>query len=256
MKNQSLTKEYILECLQKHTYLSNWNSENCCVEDVIRPLRESGCFGEDSWSWDSGVSKLVLIFKGLDFVVKIPFTGSTYYDEHYDEDTEEWVSNEEPTEEYFNLENAPDCVLDRFSKDCWDYCDIECDRFHLASDVGLSDCFAKTEFLGWVNHIPVYIQQRAIMFQDDEARNSRDSSGIEYDSEENVSKVDTLREKTDLWVDRDWTLDFIHYYGETVFEKFAEFCKKWDIEDLHNGNIGYVGGRPCLVDYSSWYSEC
>ena len=49
-----------------------------------------------------------------------------------------------------------------------------------------------------------------------------------------------------------WMLDFFIYFGEEMMEKFAQFCFDWNIHDLHDGNIGYHGGVPCLVDYSSY----
>ena len=70
---------------------------------------------------------------------------------------------------------------------------------------------------------------------------------------EDYEKVNTLRKKYDFHsINDDWMLDFLIYYGEEMFKKLADFIFDENIYDLHNGNIGYLNGRPCLVDYSSY----
>lgn len=40
-------------------------------------------------------------------------------------------------------------------------------------------------------------------------------------------------------------------YGIEEFEKFSEFCNKYDINDLHIGNVGMVDGRFVIIDWAS-----
>ena len=52
----------------------------------------------------------------------------------------------------------------------------------------------------------------------------------------------------------EWLSDAFHFYGEKIFHKLLEFIRTVGINDLHDGNIGYIGNRPVLVDYSSFDS--
>ena len=254
MEKVKITKEYILNCLDKYCHFSKELCDNSSFADIVEPLQTANCFEAGSWTWDSGVSKLVLIFSGLNFVVKIPFVGEEEWEEYYDEETDEYIEEKSKYCFYpFHLDCAPDRVIDRYGSDNWDYCDIEADRYNLASDRGLKECFAKTEFLGWAQHYPIYIQERAVMFDSDEEKTKRTSNKEFYELDSNKSKVDSLREKSKLYINSVWTLDFFFYYGEDMFEALGKFCAEVDIDDLHCGNLGYINGRPCLVDYSSYY---
>ena len=241
---EKLTKEYILNCLDKYCHFSNELCDGTVVADIIEPLQNAECFPKGEWVWDAGVSKVVLIFSNLPFVIKIPFIGEEIEVDTWDEENE-CYTDEYSYEFYpFTLEQAPDRVCDRYAYDHWDYCDIEVDRYFLASDNNLKECFAKTELLGFAQNHPIYIQERAIMFnQSEESKHS----------DEEYTKASNLRQEHGFYINIHWVMDFIFYYGEKMFKALADFCEKYDIEDLHDGNIGYIGGRPCLVDYSSYY---
>jgi hypothetical protein len=66
-----LTKEYILECLDKYCTFEGLTEDNF-VNLVVAPLQDAHCFND--WTWDNGVTKGVIIFKDFDFVVKIPMS--------------------------------------------------------------------------------------------------------------------------------------------------------------------------------------
>ena len=50
-----------------------------------------------------------------------------------------------------------------------------------------------------------------------------------------------------------WLSDFLDYFGEDIFQKFMKFIDKQNIGDLHSDNIGYIGNRPVLIDYSGYW---
>ena len=48
-------------------------------------------------------------------------------------------------------------------------------------------------------------------------------------------------------------MNFLVSYGIDVFEKLTDFCLNFNINDLHNGNVGYIGNRIVIVDFGSYH---
>ena len=52
----------------------------------------------------------------------------------------------------------------------------------------------------------------------------------------------------------EWMARAIQYYGYKFMRKVAEWTYLNDINDLHSGNVGYIGNyRPIILDYSGYY---
>ena len=253
-----MTKEYILDCLNKYCTFSEL-SEDSFYENIVRPLKEAKCFSD--WVDACGVTKGVLIFKGLDFVVKIPFEGQHFtQEEHWEEEEngrwhyyysrvehhsatpKNWIFYEE--DNYFEaFGGAPE-------EDGWNYCLGEALVCEKASEKGLRSCFAETSYLGHAGDHPIYIQERCTIFCDEEssrAETYKNRSKADYDS------LKEVRDRVDFYdCDDNWLLDFLIYWGEEMLHDLANFLYDSDINDLHNGNIGYRNGVPVLVDYSGY----
>ena len=249
-----LTKEYILECLDKHCTFEGLTEDNF-ADLVVAPLQDAHCF--NNWTWDNGVTKGVLIFSELDFVVKIPFEGRSYWtDSHYVDENGSWVNSWqsnwrsdmeriESEEEFqeFDGSSAQDSN--------WDYCAAEAEIAESARNEGLIRCLAATDYLGKANGHPIYIQEKCFMFCD--ARTSTNQEKYKNRTKADYDSLKEVRERADFWgIDNDWVLDFLIYWGEEMLKRLGQFLFDHNVEDLHNGNIGYRNGVPCLVDYSSY----
>ena len=255
-----ITKEYILECLHKCCSFGEL-TDNTFFCDVVEPLQKEGCFGTD-WTWDNGASKGVLIFKGLDFVVKIPFCGEAeYIDEHWEDEFGDWHTNISRNDfsktpknwRFFNDEERCNtfCGASEDENHEWDYCYAETSISEAAIEEGIGKCFAQTELLGLVGDYPIYIQERCTIF--DTESSSRRKELYRHRKPSDYQSLRTIRERIDFWCgDDDWTLDFLHYWGEEVLRILGDFIFDKDINDLHCGNVGYRKGVPVLVDYSGY----
>lgn len=170
-----------------------------------------------------GVSKLCLIPKGSDYVIKIPFNT-----EWYDWDRE-YV--------YFFNANHDDNRK-------WDYCMSELLIYNLAKKEKIEKIFCKTRFLGCVNNYPIYIQERAnpIYLMD----------GIRY-SDHRTDRISEYCHQRNFQIFHSvWMADALEYYGQKIFNNAMSFIKYNHINDLHNENIGYIGNRPVLIDFSGY----
>lgn len=243
-----LNKDYILEKIKEYCILDENLTEQTFFEMVVEPLQNANCFS--SWTWDSGVTKGVLIFDELDYVIKIPL-----YCEYvepcygYDEENDESYVIEEggPSGWCFGGVQVEGYIHDNN----WDYCETESYRYLEAEKNAVSEYFAKTWFIGSVHSWPVYAQTRANMYCSSDSRTARSKKTY---SQKEKDTVKHIKKSTGFYVADEWMIDFINYWGEESLANLIKFCDAQYIGDLHYGNIGYICGAPCLVDYSSF--EC
>ena len=237
----------IINSLQKHQkILPTLYEDN--YSKIISLLKEDCSSFE--WTYDAGISKFVILIRGEPFVIKVPF--HLLFDKDvYESDLEYWERGEEedfpkPIEEDYihSFENAmnyhlEDALGTEFKGD--DYCEIECSVYQAAENEGLAQYFAPTEWQDQAGETSIYIQLRVTPFE------------AVYESalsdKETTTKCDSLGVRcfNSLWIK-----DFFDFYGEDEFIKLDAFLKKYQIYDLHSGNLGYLDGAPILLDYSDF----
>ena len=183
-----------------------------------------------SFEYFYGASKVVIIPKGADYVIKIPF------DEYYDEEFEE--ANP--------LEYANDSKLH-----CWDYCYNELYRYHIAKKNGFGHLFAKVKLLGKINYRPIYIQEKVRTIQ-------KTNKNYTKANENNRKKVITSLHSRNLAIgniDLDWLCSVEKEYGTEFMVNFVKFLSEneWD-DDLHFNNVGYTRSDylPIIFDYAGF----
>lgn len=250
-----LSKEYILDCISKYCSL-NGLTEYSFEHQVVIPLQANKCF--ENWTHAAGVTKGVLIFNDLDYVIKIPFYGSDeYVESHYEDTYGNWAYPTDPDDEKYRYVESVEDICPFTGADCedgWNYCEVETFISERAAEEGMQEHFAVTEFFGLVNNYPIYKQKRCCMF--DEMRTSTKMAEYDKRTPSDYETVKKAKSKLDFYdiSNDDWVLDFLIYWGEEKLKQLGEFLFKYDIGDLHSGNIGYLNGAPCIVDYSSYHS--
>lgn len=188
-------------------------SDNSFFRQIVSPFKDKY---KKPFAYDYGATKGVLIFKELGFVIKIPFVCNDDWDF-----------------------SGAECA------NGWDYCEVEALKYQDASINGLAECFAETMCIGDVDGHPIYIQELATMYEKGETTTKR--------SDEDIEKVKSLCSSQNYdCFNSNWLSDVLNFFGERMFYKLLNFISDADISDLHNGNIGYIGMRPVLVDYSSF----
>lgn len=203
-------------------------SEYTYQDNVLDIFREKY---KKPWYYETGASKLVIIPENEDFVIKIPFEGM-YPEAEWDDENEEYYESEF---EHF-------CGADTNNE--WDYCEVEAERYELSKTYGVEQCFAKCEKIAEIDGYPIYIQQKAKMY------NCLEKSNHTEEDIKSVSKIcsDNYYE----CFNKEWLGDVFNYFGEKIFNIFMQFLSDFNVNDLHSGNLGYINGKPVLVDYSSW----
>jgi hypothetical protein len=221
--------EEIVNVLQLHCNLSKdcYFGEKDVDEKVLYRIKD-----KLNYEFFSGATKMVLLFKELDRVIKIPFNGDWY---------SEWDDDKDEEEDQF-------CFYECASEECsWDYCNLEVNIWEAANKIGLGECFAKTERIGFINGYPVYAQEKCMTW-------SYHKTSRQYSKEKIQEVKDYFKSDSHYYCFNEyWLSDFLDYYGQEMFDKFCEFIDDRGINDLHNGNIGYAGDRPVLIDFSGFF---
>lgn len=242
-----LNKDFILEKLNEHCEFNRYLCEETFFDMVVSPLEVASCFQKNTWTWDTGVTKGVLIFDELDYVIKIPFGCEYLEEEAYYDDNDNWVVEVEggPNDYMFSGVQVEGFIHNNE----WDYCETEFLRYQVAQKNAIEDCFAQIWFLGVVQAWPIYAQIKACMFRSESSRSARSQKNYS-NAERETAK--TIQNTAKFYVEEEWLIDFLNYWGQEKLLDFIKFCQDWEIDDLHPGNLGYVCGVPCVVDYSSF----
>lgn len=116
----------------------------------------------------------------------------------------------------------------------WTACDREVEYYDVAVQEGLENFFAecwKDSFELDGEEIPFYIMQRAVV-DEEEVYSLSDSD--DYAGEDAVWEA------------------FSNVYGDEIMRKLYTFCEDYDINDLHEGNVGFIWGSLVCIDYSGY----
>ena len=54
----------------------------------------------------------------------------------------------------------------------------------------------------------------------------------------------------------EWHEGILTHFGFDFYTRFAAFCDDNNVRDLHNGNVGFLDGIPCIVDWLSDTQTC
>lgn len=244
-----LSKEYILECLEKYCDLGEHLSEYSFYNDIVAPLLQAGCF--PGMDYANGVTKGVLIFPNCNFVIKIPFYGNEECEEYTD-----GLTYEEAMEKYGEdwSDRPKEYYLDPFygaqgRHNSWDYCAVEAELYAEAVTEGLEFLFAETQCIGTANGWPIYAQTRVEIF----AFADPEDENRDFPSEQELEQADNLRgQKDSLYCSKVWIAELIRAYDLDTYHCLSAFCERFNIGDFHDENIGYLNSLPVLVDYSSY----
>ena len=187
------------------------------------------CINAPIYDYFTGASKLVLLpEEESDFVVKIPFTGTFDFGEY-----EDFYGAEEP--------------------DGWNYCRAEQEIHEAAKKHHFEELFLPLEKVNEIEDYPVYIQPRAIPY-------SQEKNSSEYCSKESYNKIKIERGKNQEigkcnvnCFPINWIASVMDFFEGSI-ERLNEFFKFLDAwcDDLHDSNIGYYKGKPCLIDYGGF----
>lgn len=141
-----------------------------------------------------------------------------------------------------------------------DFCKLEYKNYLRAKAAGVEKILLPTTFF-YKNNFGITFYKQPIFYkcQDDLTRYERKilshkSKYTQKVTQKRESKFyDLLDDFFDTTIDDSWMVRAIQYYGYDFMRKVAKWTCENSINDLHEGNIGYIGNfRPVIFDYSGF----
>ena len=140
-------------------------------------------------------------------------------------------------------------VLKRDESDYGDgFCDREAFLYQKAKEYHVDKVFLPIEYFGRGWYIQPYV-------------NLGCWPALRHDgiSSKHKNKFNSFADRMqDVDMNRVWLLLLYEYYGWNFFKSFFHFCKRYKVNDLHNGNVGFINKKPIVFDYSGvpWKGRC
>lgn len=188
-----------------------------------------------------GCTKLVIIPKYSNCVIKIPFNGSLSWNWNGDDYI---FSPFHYANEDLQLEDAED----------WDYCENEVAKYENAVKAGFGDFFLDTRLYCYKSgsmRYPIYTQKKAT------AAGAFSHTG-RYSDDTLAYVKDSCKQDKFRWLGEytDWICAAIERYGIQKVSSFVEYLHKNELDtDLHAANIGWDNDKPVIIDWAGFRDD-
>lgn len=134
----------------------------------------------------------------------------------------------------------------------FDYCEREYINYKAAKEEKLEKYFPWTDYLCNINGYKLFIQEKVYSGEDAEDETYRTLSNyvdrsFDWDEEDDeYSREDAIRDVVCDLSDKDRV--------KIIFndEELSYFLRDYVINDIHEGNIGYRGNDPVILDFSGY----
>ena len=127
-----------------------------------------------------------------------------------------------------------------------DHAKREYECYCLAKEAGLEYYFPTTIYLGEFGGVPFYLQEVAECSEDAVSSEWYEHLRDRYEEDGRMYDVD------ELWS----VLDDMDDYEKAMLtfgdKKLADFLYEHEINDLHEGNFGYIGDHMVIIDFSGF----
>ena len=139
------------------------------------------------------------------------------------------------------------------------YCHLEAENYSKAVDMGIEKILLPTTTFCTANDGTIFYKQP--IYKGDAQFDKEEVNTRAQYVEETKKREYRINKLVNLFCDsytigrnQEWIARAIQYYGYKFMRKVAEWTFLNDINDLHPGNVGYVGNyRPIILDYSGYY---
>lgn len=121
------------------------------------------------------------------------------------------------------------------------YCKLEADNYADAVAVGLARYFAETRFVCEIDGVTFIVQEKCICDED-----------AVYDSLGRYVRINCGCEEQDVWDEVECICEEGRAYEMFENAALAHFICSHYINDLHQGNFGFIGDRLVMTDFSGF----
>ena len=147
----------------------------------------------------------------------------------------------------FNLEDGDSVRID----DC---VGRELEIYNKAKEKGLEKILVPTYPFYTNKYGITFIKQQKISCSIDSQSGKKRKENV--DKSRNVSNKTVYKVRCGFYKktcsDSQWLARAIQVYGKNFMKDFEQFTHEYKINDLHRGNIGYIGKLPVILDFSGY----
>lgn len=135
----------------------------------------------------------------------------------------------------------------------------EVEVYQKAAEQRLDKFFPKTAFLVRINEVDFVVQEKiSFSVREVDHRTHRNFERISHTATDRiVEKIEKEFRKVEggyhRSLDHTWAKMAIVLYGKNACKSLCKFVIENKINDLHNSNVGYLNGRPIILDFSGYY---
>lgn len=234
-KNEIL--EFVMGVLGENAdgiYIDNEEVQNGCDDENSLYTAKDGSsailsFGDDYREFH-GLTRVVISPDNKDYIIKMPITG------------------------VYEFSKGEFKIVAKFTEDCENPSDYERTYYEELSKEE-KQIFLPLIYVADYNGIPVYIQKKIdVSLSDRECEEEALYGYVKELTKENYQEIkEVLKSSVGFsYVDfpERFAYDVIQFYGKRKAETF--FRKLFEIDDLHEGNVGYINRRPVVFDYGGY----
>lgn len=151
---------------------------------------------------------------------------------------------------------------DRYPNEDSSYCKTEAENYNSAVSAGIEKILLPTtKFCTCADGIVFYKQPiyKSNSVLDADGERTVDDKIQPFRSctkrERKVARIINLfYSHSSLYNSEKWMARAIQYYGTDFMKEVANWTMENDVNDLHGGNLGYIGNyRPIILDYSGYW---
>lgn len=192
-------------------------TEECMTDDEELEKVIVNYFGNTHYDLDEGASKKVIVFNDLGFVLKWDNLGDSLREANlYEEAVYEGLENFFPFTSHICEHLDCDWVVQEIAKPYYSY--------------------RKQDLLKKSLEMKTTVKEEGIQI----------IANIFSD----IPNCSRLGYPNTTWISMS-----VRFFGLTLTGKLARFVQRNRINDLHNGNIGFIGNRPVLIDFCGYHWE-
>lgn len=139
------------------------------------------------------------------------------------------------------------------STDC-DYCEIELNNYNLAKEFRVERVLLPVTYVGEttcglaVYRQPMYTKSQGEMRYEEVCNLERKMGQLTHSP-----IVRKVREGMYSSTERVWTARAIQIYGKAFMKSFEKWSRRCQVNDLHSGNVGWLGKMPIIIDYAGYH---
>lgn len=176
-----------------------------------------------------GMTKLVINLHNFNFVIKVPYSGTYYYDVEEDKNKL--------------------CSLMKVN-----VCDMENELYEKFSDSEVGNILLPSEYVGTYNNIPIYAQKK-IDITGEEAENLEAINPKRKTNNSKIKIVRKIRYNTNSRLCFSFINNLINEYGISKTENILSIISN-SFSDLHSGNYGVTkNNKSYIFDYAGYEED-